>query len=215
MIRVAVEGNIGCGKTSVVKWAASIGLATPIYEPVPRWQTCGGANLLQNFYKDPKQGAFPMQMYAQLTMFQTAGAEPRVIAPKEVLLHERTPMASRFVFTEALRRSGYLTSPELTIIDEAYRFYEFMTKPKFDVIVYLKCPTSVCWERVKDRARPEENNLNSWYLETLNQLYEEWLVEKRAPSHAGAVVVIDGTLPEPEIQHQIRTVVEYARKHPI
>lgn len=212
MKRIALEGNVGSGKSSVLKWAAKTGLATPVYEPVSRWQNCGGVNMLQLFYADHKRWAFHLQSFIQLTMFESSIIIPRPTTAHEVMLHERTVMSSRVVFTEALKQAGWLTLPEQAMLDESYRFQESIIKPTFDVIIYLKCPAVVCYERVKERGRKEETNVSINYLQLLGKLYDDWLELKQQPTNSKCVVTIDATLPESEIQKQVRTVVEYVRE---
>jgi deoxyadenosine/deoxycytidine kinase len=55
-----------------------------------------------------------------------------------------------------------------------------------DVILYLRTPAQTCLERISERGRSEETGISLEYLEQLEKLHDEWLL-----NHPQAVV-LDG-----------------------
>lgn len=81
-VTLAVEGNIGAGKSTFLNIMADQALELQdiievVPEPVEEWQSVAGAeggegpvNLLDRFYKDPQRYAYTFQHYVLLTRMQ-------------------------------------------------------------------------------------------------------------------------------------------------
>ena len=73
MLKVAVEGNIGAGKTSFLEHLkTSYGASGVIIvqdEPVENWRNLHGHNILDMFYNDQDRYAFLMQVGASTNPF--------------------------------------------------------------------------------------------------------------------------------------------------
>ncbi|XP_022808333.1 thymidine kinase 2, mitochondrial-like [Stylophora pistillata] len=69
-ITVAIEGNIGSGKTSLLKFFKQNSLVEVIEEPVKKWQNVDGNNTLELMYSDPKRWSYLFESYVLLTMMQ-------------------------------------------------------------------------------------------------------------------------------------------------
>ncbi len=69
---VVVEGNIGSGKTTFLKFYEDL-MGTEVYlEPVDKWKNLDGINLLDLMYKEPSRHSFTFQSYVQLTMTEVS-----------------------------------------------------------------------------------------------------------------------------------------------
>ena len=87
-ITLAVEGNIGAGKSTFLNLMADGSLELQdiveiVPEPVDEWQAVasgdnGPINLLDRFYKDPRRYAYTFQHYVLLTRMQKARLGNRV-----------------------------------------------------------------------------------------------------------------------------------------
>ena len=67
----ALEGNIGAGKTTIMKIISNhFNDVEFVEEPVKEWQNLGGMNLLDAFYSDPKRWGFTFEFYSMLTKIQ-------------------------------------------------------------------------------------------------------------------------------------------------
>ena len=64
----ALEGNIGAGKTTILKIIGERFKDVEfVEEPVKEWQELGGMNLLDYFYTDPKRWGFSFEFFSILT----------------------------------------------------------------------------------------------------------------------------------------------------
>src|SRR5699024_4896747 len=74
--RIAVEGNIGSGKTTFLqifaRCCAAARLSSPLIvpEPIDLWRNVGGVNIFQLLADDPARWSFAFQSYVQLTMLK-------------------------------------------------------------------------------------------------------------------------------------------------
>ena len=64
---ISVEGNIGCGKSSMLAYLKQFRTVEVYPEPVEKWQNTGGANLLTQLYQDPKRWAYLFHSYVYVT----------------------------------------------------------------------------------------------------------------------------------------------------
>ena len=99
---VSVEGNIGSGKSSMLKYFESLGGDDEIMtvpEPVNEWCNLNGHNLLFKLYEDSKRWSFQFQSYIQLTRLRLLKSPPPT-AKTTVKLLERSIQNNRFCFLE-------------------------------------------------------------------------------------------------------------------
>lgn len=124
---ICVEGNIGCGKTTILNFFKqhyenqNDGLNKPkiVMEPVEKWKNLEGENLLQYFYDNAKEHSLAFQTYAQLTMIKQHTSKPRLM--------ERSIYSARYCFTENLYNLDMLTHIEYTILD---KWFKHLTQAK-------------------------------------------------------------------------------------
>lgn len=65
--RVSIEGNIGCGKSTLIKYLSGVPTVDAYTEPLDKWRNVGGHNLLDLLYRDLKRWNFTFSHYVQLT----------------------------------------------------------------------------------------------------------------------------------------------------
>lgn len=166
-MRIAVEGNIGAGKSSLLAKAVH---AYPICpEPVEAW-----GDLLEKYYADPPTWSLPFNL--------------RVLADfarvPSTCIVERSPGATRHVFTQLAFNDGLMTDAAFSIFKEYYARLAWTP----DVIIYIDTPSDICFERVRQRGRPGEEGVSLDYLRKVSFLYDQYL------KYAGCEVIrIDGT----------------------
>lgn len=187
-ITVAVEGNIGSGKTSLLKYFKQNPLVEVVEEPVKRWQDVDGANTLDLMYSDPKRWSYLFETYVLLTMMEIHH-RPQT---SPVRLLERSAYSARFCFVENLHRSGVLSTVEYKIFQEWFEYLMSHEKPQIDLIVYLRTSPEKCMERIKKRSRNEETSVTMDLLNSLHEKYEDWLIKKSKVDVPAPVVVVDG-----------------------
>lgn len=187
-ITVAIEGNIGSGKTSLLKYFKQNSLVEVIEEPVKKWQDVNGANTLDLMYSDPKRWSYLFESYVLLTMMEIHH-RPQT---SPVRLLERSAYSARYCFMENLHQSRTLSTVEYTIFQEWFEYLMTHEKPQLDLIVYLRTSPEKCLERIKQRSRNEETSVSMELLNSLHERYEEWLIKKDKFHVPAPVVVVDG-----------------------
>lgn len=203
---ICVEGNIGCGKTTLLDFfkyqlpASDNFVAT---EPVELWRNVDGENLFQYLYNDPSRYSLAFQTYVQLTMIKIHSVTPKLM--------ERSIYSARYCFVENLYRLNYLSRLEYVILDKWFKHlvlgssgsilekdsskeleYELLSRPseaKIDLIVYLRCSPQKVMERVQARSRAEERDISFDYISSLHSLHEDWLIKRKFPVPAPVLVL--------------------------
>ena len=159
-------------------------------EPVNKWRDLEGHNLLQLMYENPQRHSYTFQSYVQLTMAQIHAEQ----TPKPIKIMERSLWSARHVFAENLHRSGMMATSELEVLNA---WYEFLTSKEstldfgVDLIIYLRTKPEVAYQRLKARARAEEQIVALEYLQELHQLHESWLNSDASTRGGAQVLVVD------------------------
>lgn len=170
---VCVEGNIGSGKTTFLQLFEKFENLVETYdEPVTQWRDFGGENPLASMYGNPGRWACTFQALVLLTLMKRHTQSQE----KPVRVMERSVYSARYCFTENLRQRGFLTDLEYTILTQWFEFALRQSNCKVDLIVYLQTCPEVCYERIKNRNRPEEQIVTVDYLRQLHHLHEDWLI---------------------------------------
>ena len=122
---VSIEGNIGSGKSTMLKYFEKFQDVELVPEPVAEWCNVGGHNLLGKLYEDPKRWSFQFQSYVQLTRLQLLKKQTDC----SVKIIERSIQNNRFCFLENARREGSLSGSELEVFNmtcrDHFHFFRF------------------------------------------------------------------------------------------
>ncbi len=161
---IAVEGPIGVGKTSLARrLCGSLG-AQPVLEQ------SGQNPFLERFYRNPRAGALPTQLYFLLQRAQqlTALKQADLFAPVRVAdyLLEKDRLFARVTLDDA----------EYALYEQLYARLDVQT-PKPDLVVYLQAPVDVLLERIARRGVDYEQLIDRGYLERLNEAYARFFHE--------------------------------------
>lgn len=197
---VLVEGNIGSGKTTFLEHFRQFEDITLLTEPVEAWRDLKGWNLLELMYKDTAKWAMTFQSYVSLTMLDMH----KKIIPTPVKLMERSLYSARYCFVEHMHRTGGLHPAQFAVLDEWFKFINNEIKIDVDLIVYLKTTPSVVHERIKKRARSEEQCVPLSYIEDLHKLHEDWLITKQHAECPAPVLVLDADLDLSQITEEYK-----------
>ncbi|XP_060556298.1 thymidine kinase 2, mitochondrial-like [Ruditapes philippinarum] len=184
---VSIEGNIGCGKTTLLEYFKSSKVVEAIKEPVSQWTNVQGHNALQLLYEDPSRWSFSFNIYAQLTRVQMH-TKPH---NKQVKMLERSLFSTRHCFVENDYRNETINGLEYEILNKWFEYLTEMPGTGVDLIVYLRADPKVCYERIKKRSRKEEAGVPYKLIEDLHNLHEEWLVRQSCGKLPAPVLVLD------------------------
>jgi deoxyadenosine/deoxycytidine kinase len=174
---IAIAGNIGSGKSSLVDFLSQAYGIRPFYEPNDE------NPYLPDFYRDMRRWAFHSQLYFLSNKFRLHQELDQT--PGLVVL-DRTIFEDAEIFATALRQMRKFTPRDW---DTYWNFYQVILgaiRPP-DLMVYLRCPMRTIRRRIRLRGRPMEQNIPLAYLKRLERLYENWI----ASYAMGEVLVLD------------------------
>jgi deoxyadenosine/deoxycytidine kinase len=161
---VAVAGNIGVGKSTLVNLLANKLGWQPFFEPV------GENPYLADFYANMAAWSFHSQIF-----FLTR----RLLAHRKLIDHPTSVIQDRSVYEDAeiFALNLYLQGNMQERDYHTYRdLYQVLTRflPPPDLVVYLRARVDTLEKRIKQRGRDYERNIQPEYLEQLNELYSTW-----------------------------------------
>lgn len=199
---VSVDGTIGAGKSFFLEHLQDLAdnRWKIMQEPIQKWQH---NNLLGKFYESPERYTGLFQVYVMATLLTQLENHHS----EDVIITERSLLASRHIFVESLNANQnfeieYQTLKEIYEIFENLLSYYF----KVDLIIYLKVSPETAYKRIIQRNRKEEQNITIEYLETINKLYDNWLLQ----NYQDKVIVIDN---EKKLDHEtIHNIINIIKK---
>ena len=180
-----IEGNIGAGKTTILNIIGkNFDDVTFVEEPVSQWQNLGGENLLEKFYQDPERWGFTFEFYSMLSkikcLMKAADSE------KNIIIIERSILSNK-IFIDISKEMNKLNDLEYGMLINTYNFYKQNVYPILNGIIYLNTPVDLCVQRIIQRNRGGENNLDKNYLLMLKEKFDELSNNSTIPT-----LVIDG-----------------------
>ncbi len=162
---VAVAGNIGVGKSTLVRMLADKLAWEPFYEPV------GENPDLKDFYTDMRAWSFPSQVFFLTRRLQ---AHRRLHDHPTSAIQDRSVYEDAEIFAENLYRQGLMDERDYRTYRDLYQVLtEFLPPPH--LVVYLRASVSTLQNRIALRGRDYERQIEASYLERLNMLYEAWI----------------------------------------
>lgn len=169
---VCIEGNIGSGKTSIIRALSERYSNIHIVdEPIDIWSECKDVNNKTRFeiFKNGDCTAFEFQLYAQMTRVVRMNEKIEEFSNSDtILLVERSVESGNDVFGRQLIDQGCLSVKEH---DEIVRICKNLKTWKEDVIIMLDTPVDVCIDRIKIRDRSGESEVSVDFLKQIRDLY--------------------------------------------
>lgn len=162
---VAVAGNIGVGKSTLVgKLCASLGWE-PFYEPVAE------NPYLADFYRDMNAWSFHSQVFF---LTHRLRAHHQLAQHPASVIQDRSVYEDAEIFAQNLFLQGHIQPRDYQTYRELYETtLRFLPPP--DLVVYLRASVSTLLARIASRGRDYERSITPNYLDGLNSLYESWI----------------------------------------
>jgi deoxyadenosine/deoxycytidine kinase len=162
---IAVAGNIGVGKSSMVEFLSQQYGFEPIYEPFMN------NPYLDDFYKDMKTWGFHSQLYFLTHKFKLHMA---LNTRASTVVQDRTIYEDAEIFATNLYKGRFIKKRDYETYMELYSTMKGALQPP-DLMIYLRCSVGSIRKRIKQRGRKSEQEIPTSYLRRLNGLYEEWI----------------------------------------
>lgn len=162
---VAVAGNIGVGKSTLVTLLSQSLGWQPFYEPE------GDNPYLPDFYRDMRQWAFQSQVFFLARRLQT---HRQVVDHPASAVQDRSVYEDAEIFAANLYYQGLMAERDYRCYNDLYRGLTAFLPPP-DLVVYLRASVPTLQERIARRGRGYEREISPDYLSRLNEQYEAWV----------------------------------------
>ncbi|WP_420321625.1 2-amino-4-hydroxy-6-hydroxymethyldihydropteridine diphosphokinase [Flagellimonas sp.] len=160
---IAVEGNIGAGKTTLTKMIASDFNAKLVLERF------ADNPFLPKFYEDQSRYAFPLEMSFLADRYQQFTDDT-----SQFDLFKNFMISDYDIFKSLIFAKITLQQEEFNLYRKVFNFmYKEVKKP--EIYLYLYQNTERLLENIKKRGRDYEQNISPDYLEQINRGYLDFI----------------------------------------
>ena len=160
---IAVEGNIGAGKTTLSQ------LLSQHYNSKLMLEEFAENPFLTKFYENPKQYAFPLELFFLAERFKQ---QQDLIKTADLF---QSVTISDYLFTKCLLFA------KVNLPEEEFKLYQKLfdiINPQIvqpDILIYLHSPVDKLQENIKKRNREYEQSIPNDYLFTLQETYSQYI----------------------------------------
>lgn len=156
---IAIEGNIGTGKTTLSK------LISERFERRLILEEFSDNPFLPYFYDNPERYAFPVELF-----FMTERHKQLQTDLAQTQLFGQNVVADYFFVKTLLFAKNNLEADEHRLFTRLYRVLT-ASFPQPDLLVYLHRPVEVLQAQIAKRGRPYEQQISDEYLSNIQQAY--------------------------------------------
>ena len=162
---VAVAGNIGVGKSTLVSMLCDRLDWQPFYEPVSE------NPYLADFYANMSAWAFHSQIFfltRRLRIHYELSQHPGSV------IQDRSLYEDAEIFAQNLYMQGFMQERDYLSYRELYETAIQLLPPP-DLMIYVRSSVPTLMNRISKRGRDYERTITPEYLQSLNDLYETWI----------------------------------------
>ena len=164
---IAIEGNIGAGKTSLASRIAEDYNAKLILEQFE------DNAFLPKFYAEPDKYAFPLEMSFLAARYQQLKDK---LGPQD--LFKSFTISDYFIIKSLIFAQKTLAEDEFTLYTRFFNII-YPQLPKPDLFVYLYLQTPFLQRNIKLRGREYEQNIEDGYLDKIQEGYFEFIRQQK------------------------------------
>lgn len=159
---VAIEGNIGAGKTTLSKLLAKDFNCRLILEQFT------DNPFLPSFYENPERHAFPVELFFMAERHKQL--QEQLSQPG---LFQKNTIADYFFIKTLLFARNNLNTEEFQLFQRLYSILN-ASFPKPDLLIYLHRPIPQLLKNITKRGRAFESEITSDYLKKIQTAYFEY-----------------------------------------
>lgn len=188
---IVIDGNIGSGKSTILKLLRNKNDFNVINENVEDWKP-----YIAQFYKNMTNASLSFQMkvlHHHLEVYNNIKDE------KNHYILERSPLSCIHVFGKNLLNNYFLSQLDMDLMSNYNKTFGWY--PNF--IIYIKTDPEICLKRIRERAR-ENETISLDYLKDLDKLYTELYINNKDTIIKNTnVIIIDGNKDKEEVHKDI------------
>ena len=159
---IAIEGNIGSGKTTLATMLAKD------YELKLILEEFAENPFLPKFYKSPDKYGFPLELFFMAERYY------QLKRLKEQDLFQPIIISDYFFVKSKLFAQNNLKDDEMQLFNRLFDImFSSLSKP--DILVYLYADISRLQDNIKKRGRDYEQNISDAYLQEIQDKYLDYL----------------------------------------
>lgn len=163
---IAIEGNIGAGKTSLATRISNDYNAKLILEQFE------DNSFLPKFYEEPDKYAFPLEMSFLASRFQQLKDQ---LGPQD--LFKSFTISDYFIIKSLIFARKTLAEDEYNLYTRFFNII-YQQLPKPDLLVYLYLETPKLQKNIHQRGRPYEQGIKDEYLDKIQHGYFEFIKQQ-------------------------------------
>ncbi len=164
---IAIEGNIGAGKTSLATKIATEKNAKLILEQFEE------NSFLPKFYKEPEKYAFSLEMSFMAARYHQLKNNLGTLD-----LFKSFVISDYFIVKSLIFAKKNLPEDEFNLYTNFFNII-FQQLPKPDLLVYLYVDTDRLQGNIKKRGRPYEQDIKNEYLNKIQTGYLEFIKQQK------------------------------------
>lgn len=176
-MHIAVAGNIGSGKTTLVN------MLSKHYGWKPQFEAVVSNPYLDDYYKDIQRWSFNMEVFFLKERFRNL---LEISQSNTTIIQDRSIYEGVYVFMANNFKMGNLDERDYTTYMELFEQMTDVVKYP-DLMIYLRSSVPHLVKNIQKRGRDYEQQIPLEYLENLNELYEEFIFK----NYGGKVMTID------------------------
>lgn len=161
---IAIAGNMGAGKTSMVEFLSRR------YDIVAGFEPNDENPYLEDFYRDMERYAAHSQLFF---LVRKARLHRQLQQAKRPSLLDRSIYEDAEIFARNLYLNKKINKRDYALYCDFYEELNRSLKPP-DLLIFLRCSFKALKKRILLRGRTMEQNIDEAYLKRLNRLYTNW-----------------------------------------
>ena len=159
---IAIEGNIGVGKTTLATMLAENLNARLILE------TFEENPFLPKFYKNPKKNAFALELFFMAERYHQLKKQ------KEQDLFQPLTISDYFFIKSKLFAYNNLQKDEIQLFNNLFEIM-LSSLPKPNLLIYLHTDINTLKNNIQKRGREYEQKITDEYLINIQEIYFDYL----------------------------------------